>query len=244
VGPHYDSYDVFLLQVQGQRRWRIGQLKDDTLQPDVPLKILANFEPEQEWVLEPGDMLYLPPRWAHDGVAQGDCMTVSVGFRAPDGTELARELLIRWMEGMESPTKRQLYKDPRQPATATPGLMPEALQTFAAEAVARALKDPAALNTALGEILTEPKPRVWFEPGESLPDGVGVRLDARTRMVYDEARVFANGESWRAAGKDMRHLRLLADQRMLDAQAVAQVSEVLRELLDQWSEDGWLHPLA
>jgi 50S ribosomal protein L16 3-hydroxylase len=244
VGPHYDSYDVFLLQVSGQRRWRIGELKDTSLQPDVPLKILSNFEPTQEWLLEPGDMLYLPPRWAHDGVAVGDdCMTCSIGLRVPEGTELARELLIRWMEGMESPDKRRLYEDPKQPATSTPGLMPEALQTFAADAVARVLKDPAALNTALGEVLTEPKPRVWFQTGEPLPDGVGVQLDARTRMLYDAQRVFANGESWRAAGRDARHLRQLADRRSLSAEAVGQASEALRELLDQWAEDGWLHPM-
>jgi len=100
------------------------------------------------------------------------------------------------------------------------------------------------LHSALGEVLTEPKPRVWFQAGEQLPDGVGVRLDPRTRMVYDEQRIFANGESWRAAGKDARHLRQLADKRRLDAGVVGQVSEALRELLDQWAEDGWLHPDA
>jgi 50S ribosomal protein L16 3-hydroxylase len=242
VGPHFDSYDVFLLQVQGQRKWRIGPLKDASLQPDVPLKILSNFVPEQEWVLEPGDMLYLPPRWAHDGIAQGECITCSIGFRVPEETELAREVLLRWIEGLEAPAKPKLYQDPKQQATATPGLIPSALQDFAAAAVAKALADPSALSSALGEVLTEPKPRVWFEAGEPLPDGVGVRLDPRTRMVYDEQRVFANGESWRAAGKDARHLRLLADHRRLDASVVAQASEALRELLDQWSEDGWLHP--
>jgi hypothetical protein len=70
VGPHFDSYDVFLLQAHGRRRWRIGRQKDLSLQEGVPLKILANFEPEEEYVLEPGDMLYLPPRYAHDGVSQ------------------------------------------------------------------------------------------------------------------------------------------------------------------------------
>jgi 50S ribosomal protein L16 3-hydroxylase len=70
VGPHFDSYDVFLLQASGRRRWKIGRQKDLTLQEGVPLKILQNFEPEQEFVLEAGDMLYLPPRYAHDGVAE------------------------------------------------------------------------------------------------------------------------------------------------------------------------------
>jgi 50S ribosomal protein L16 3-hydroxylase len=95
VGPHFDSYDVFLLQAEGKRRWRIGKQKDLTLQKDVPLKILANFEPEQEFVLDAGDMLYLPPNYAHEGVSVGACMTYSIGFRAPAELELARELLQR-----------------------------------------------------------------------------------------------------------------------------------------------------
>jgi 50S ribosomal protein L16 3-hydroxylase len=98
VGPHFDSYDVFLLQAEGQRRWKIGKQKDLTLQKDVPLKILANFAPEQEFVLEAGDMLYLPPMYAHEGVAVGECMTYSIGFRAPAELELARELLQRFAD--------------------------------------------------------------------------------------------------------------------------------------------------
>jgi 50S ribosomal protein L16 3-hydroxylase len=98
VGPHFDSYDVFLLQAEGKRRWRIGKQKDLTLQKDVPLKILANFAPEQEFVLEAGDMLYLPPMYAHEGVAVGECMTYSIGFRAPAELELARELLQRFAD--------------------------------------------------------------------------------------------------------------------------------------------------
>jgi 50S ribosomal protein L16 3-hydroxylase len=98
VGPHFDSYDVFLLQAEGQRRWRIGKQKDLTLQKNVPLKILANFAPEQEFVLDAGDMLYLPPMYAHEGVAVGECMTYSIGFRAPAELELARELLQRFAD--------------------------------------------------------------------------------------------------------------------------------------------------
>jgi 50S ribosomal protein L16 3-hydroxylase len=93
VGPHFDSYDVFLLQAQGRRRWRIGRQDDLSLVPGLPLKILANFVPQEEYVLEPGDLLYLPPRYAHDGIAQGECQTYSIGFRAPARGELARGLL-------------------------------------------------------------------------------------------------------------------------------------------------------
>jgi 50S ribosomal protein L16 3-hydroxylase len=241
VGPHFDSYDVFLLQVSGCRRWRVGPLKNTQLEEGVPLKILSQFEPDQEWLLEPGDMLYLPPGWAHDGVAEGgECMTCSIGFRVPEAGGLAAEILTRVAENVDT-EQRQLYKDPGQLACANPGMVPAALQAFAAQAVAKALKDPAQLLSALGEVLTEPKPKVWFEMGEPLPDGVGVALDARTRMMYDEQRIYANGESWRAAGRDAQLLRKLADQRHLNAVDVARATADVRELLDQWSEDGWLH---
>ncbi|HAT32195.1 MAG TPA: cupin, partial [Janthinobacterium sp.] len=87
VGPHFDSYDVFLLQAQGQRRWQIGPQKDLSLVDGLPLKILSKFKPTEEFVLEPGDMLYLPPHYAHDGVAVGDCQTYSIGFRSPSYQE-------------------------------------------------------------------------------------------------------------------------------------------------------------
>lgn len=241
VGPHFDSYDVFLLQVHGVRKWRIGRLKDDTLVPGKPLKILQNFECEQEWVLEPGDMLYLPPRWAHDGIAQGECMTCSIGFRVPEAHALAAELLVRIAEGQDT-DQRLLYKDPQQPATAEPGRMPADLQAFAAEAVARALKDPAQVLAALGEVMTEPKPKVWFDIADVLPAGAGVVLHPATRMMYDDQRVYCNGESWRAAGADARLLRRLADRRELSAADVARASTALRDLLDQFCEDGWLMP--
>jgi 50S ribosomal protein L16 3-hydroxylase len=96
VGPHIDAYDVFLLQVQGRRRWRVGRAKQPQLREDVPLRMLTHFGAEHDWLLEPGDMLYLPPGWAHDGVAVGgDCMTASIGFRAPQAHELAQALLAR-----------------------------------------------------------------------------------------------------------------------------------------------------
>jgi 50S ribosomal protein L16 3-hydroxylase len=92
VGPHVDSYDVFLLQVEGRRRWRVAPPGDAGFIDGLPLKILSRFEPQHDWLLEPGDLLYLPPGWGHDGVADGgDCVTCSVGFRAPAADELARD---------------------------------------------------------------------------------------------------------------------------------------------------------
>ena len=90
VGPHIDQYDVFLLQASGRRKWMINQqaVSDADLLPDLPLKIIKDFIAESEWVLEPGDMLYLPPNIAHYGVALDDCMTFSIGFRAPSHADL------------------------------------------------------------------------------------------------------------------------------------------------------------
>jgi 50S ribosomal protein L16 3-hydroxylase len=242
VGPHFDSYDVFLLQAQGRRRWRIGRQRDLTLQDDVPLKILARFEPEQEYVLEPGDMLYLPPRWAHDGTAEGECQTYSIGFRAPAQAELARELLQRIAdEAAQAEGEPRLYRDPAQPATGSPGAIPEAMAQFARDALAAAMKDPHALERALGEYLTEPKPSVWFEAQRAPRRLRSVALDPRTRMLHDRRHVFINGEAWRAAGRDAALMRRLADRRRLDAQDLEGASEAARELLQSWCEAGWLH---
>ncbi len=241
VGPHFDSYDVFLLQAQGQRRWRIGRQKDLTLRDDVPLKVLAEFVPEQEFVLNPGDMLYLPPRYAHDGVALGECMTYSIGFRSPSRGELARELLQRLAEDADEVAGVALYRDPRQPAVDAPGAIPAALQAFAREALQAALKDPLALPRALGEYLTEPKPHVWFDAATAPRTISRLTLDRRTRMMHDAHHIFINGESYRASGRDARLMRRLADRRGLDAGDLARASADARALLLSWCEAGWLH---
>ena len=242
VGPHFDSYDVFLLQAHGQRRWRIGRQKNLRLVEGLPLKILADFQPEQEYVLDPGDMLYLPPRWAHDGVAVGECMTYSIGFRQPSRDEMVRELLQRVADDATDLVGDTAYRDPQQPATAQPALLPEAMLDFARDAVQRAFDDPTHLALLLGELLTEPKANVWFESGEAAAvAGGGVALDRRTRMLYDARHVFINGEGFRASGQDARLLRTLADARQLSATEVARLSAGARELFDQWHAAGWVH---
>ena len=241
VGPHFDSYDVFLLQAHGQRRWRIGRQKDLSLVPDMPLKILANFKPEYDWVLEPGDMLYLPPRYAHDGIAQGECMTYSVGFRVPQTGDLARELLVRLSEGAEDVAGSDLYQDAFQSAVSQPAAMPEGLKEFAKSALEKSLKDPKALQRALGEYLTEPKAHVWFDMGEMPDELQSVRLDRRSKMMYDDHFIFLNGESWRAAGKDASLMRQLADSRELTRVQLAKASLEALDLLMEWCDDGWLH---
>jgi 50S ribosomal protein L16 3-hydroxylase len=245
VGAHKDNYDVFLIQVAGKRRWRIGPVVDDTLVEGVPLKLLANFEPQEEHVLEPGDLLYLPPGWGHDGIAEGgECMTCSVGFRVPCEGDLARELLQRLPELMDEEEHGRLYRDPKQLATDTPGLVPAALSDFARRALERALRDPSLLQATLGELLSEPKPNVWFAQDEAADVAGGVTLHRRSRMMYDDTFVFINGESFHAGGRDARLMRRLADAGALTAREVAALSEGARELLDDWAAAGWVLPAA
>jgi 50S ribosomal protein L16 3-hydroxylase len=242
VGPHLDSYDVFLLQAQGRRRWRIGPVPDARLVPGVPLKILAKFRPQEEHVLEPGDMLYLPPGYGHDGVALGECQTCSIGFRAPARAELAGELLQRMAdEASDMAQGDALYADPAQTATGAPGAIPAALQRFARQALRAALADGQALDRALGEYLTEPKPQVWFDAGRAPRTLRALVLDRRTRMMHDADHVFVNGESWRASGRDAVLMRRLADGRRLEAAETARASAGARALLLSWCEAGWAH---
>ncbi len=121
VGPHFDQYDVFLVQGLGRRRWRVGPACDDSaaLLPHDDLRLLAQFEPTEEWVLEPGDILYVPPRFAHDGVAVGDdCMTYSIGFRAPSRSEL----IAHWCdEVLGAIDEGDRYEDPELRMQDNPG---------------------------------------------------------------------------------------------------------------------------
>ena len=137
---------------------------------------------------------------------------------------------------------RSLYQDPAQGATDAPARLPSALLDFATEAVAQALKDPLAVACALGEYMTAVKPQVWFdEPAHDFaPQGAGVRLDARTRMLYDEHHVFLNGESYRAKGADARLMQRLADQRSLSPRELARASAGALDLLADWHAAGWL----
>ena len=271
VGPHFDSYDVFLLQASGRRRWKIGRQTDLSLQRGVPLKILQNFEPDEEFVLDAGDMLYLPPAYAHEGIAEAstdangkavDCMTYSIGFRAPAGRELAASLLHRLGEFSEDAQEdadegdgdghklpaRRLYRDGTQAATDTPAAIPSQLLDFAQQVVLDALKDPLDLACALGEVITEPKSSSYFEApinilsfGSSASLQQTIRLDRRTRMMYDQHHIFMNGESYRARGADATLMRRLADQRGLSLKELRAASVQARDLLRDWYSAGWLH---
>ena len=243
VGPHVDSYDVFLLQLAGRRRWRIAKPAPRSLRDGVPLALLARFRAEETWTLDAGDMLYLPPGWAHEGTAVGACLTASIGFRAPTQAELGAELVQRLADGRDPRAPAPRYRDPRQPASATPARIPPALSAFAGEAVRRLANDRGLRAEALGTWLSEPKADTWFDakPGAHVGQGDSVRLDRRTRLLYDGQALYANGEAVAVGGRDARVLRRLADRRVLDAAAVAALGAETRALIDGWCEAGWLH---
>lgn len=253
VGPHFDSYDVFLLQVHGKRRWRIGAQRDLTLQPGLPLKVLQHFEPEEEWLLEPGDMLYLPPHIAHDGVAEGECMTCSIGFRAPSTGELAAQFLYYLAERGEADGSRDraaLYRDPQQPAVAKPAELPAALVDRVGAILAKIDWSEKDVSAFLGTYLSEPKPSVVFDPPERPLDETrfmkraskeGVRLDRKTVLLYDNRSYYLNGEESRLSGVKNWVIEL-ADSRSLSAKRFVTLSHQssVTALLHEWYRAGWI----
>ena len=128
-------------------------------------------------------------------------MTYSIGFRSPKQDELAREIFLRLSDPSDELAEEVVYQDPKQPAVTHPAEMPAALLTFAREALQKALAEPLALERALGEAMSDPKPHVWFEPAQDFGLIENVRLNQRTRMLYDAHHIFINGESYLASGR-------------------------------------------
>ncbi len=232
VGPHVDQYDVFLLQAQGRRRWRIAERFDPRLREGMPLRLLANFHPEQEWVLEPGDLLYLPPGVAHDGVAQGESITISIGFRVPTRQELADAWAER--QGRTAPLAGHLSDTVRRRAS-SPARLPEELVHAARAALRNAAPTTRQLRQTLLEHCTEPKPQVFFDPPRrpmASPRFArrirrdGVAADLRTRMLYSGPDFAINGELQEALSalpaSDRRRLRTLAEQGRLSPESVTE----------------------
>lgn len=246
VGPHFDSYDVFLLQAHGQRRWRISAQKDLSLLEGAPLKILKNFRMEQEYVLEPGDMLYLPPHYAHDGEALGECMTYSIGFRAPAYQELGEAFLQFMADSIDLPGR---YADPELAPSRHPAEINRAMLSRVAEELAKVRFTDDDVTVFLGEYLSEPKANVIFDsPARPMTlarfaqaaSRRGITLSRKTRMLYRGKHVFINGESFAVSSKDKASLVLLANARTLDGNQFAAVSPDVLEAFHLWYEDGWI----
>jgi 50S ribosomal protein L16 3-hydroxylase len=247
VGPHVDNYDVFLLQGFGRRRWRYGRQDDATFRPGLPLRILRRFAPSHDHVFGPGDMLYLPPEWGHDGVALEPCTTYSIGFRAATAQELAIAFLDFMRDEVDLAGR---YADPGLRPTTKPARIPDAMVRRVA-AMLRALRwDDALVRRFLGRMLSEPKPIVVFDPPRAplAPAEFrrrvaqrGLALDARTLMLYDDAAIHVNGEPVERAAGDAALLRL-ADQRALPARDCRRLGPAALRLLHRWYADGYLAP--
>jgi len=245
VGPHVDSYDVFLVQGKGRRRWQVSRQADLAFVPGLDLKILERFEPEEEWVLEPGDMLYLPPEVAHYGIAETDCLTWSVGFRAPSDQELAAGFLDYLGERLELEGR---YADPGLAPARAPGRIPPALLAHVARTVSRVRAGRADALEFAGRFLTEPKAHVYFTPPArplsrarlaAAAARRGLALDARARLLYAGRRFFLNGETVQVTAACAGWLRKLADSRNLVSTAGAPAAFL--DLAHEWHARGFLH---
>jgi 50S ribosomal protein L16 3-hydroxylase len=244
VGPHFDSYDVFLLQGMGHRRWRISKQKNLDLIEDLPLKILKHFKPEKEYVLGPGDMLYLPPHYAHDGVAEDDCMTWSIGFRAPSTQEIAQGFLDFMRDRIDLPGR---YADPNLERQNHAGEISAGMLGQFEDMIGLIKWNRNDIAEFVGEHLSEPKPHVFFNPPGRLVGraafgrGVakrGIELDAKTRLFFTGKRFFINGEMLLASGPEGRALKTLADRRHLPSPV--ELPTNLMDLFYDWYETGWL----
>jgi len=206
VGPHFDNYDVFLLQGYGKRRWQVGQVcdSDSPMLQHADLKILAEFVKTEEWVLEPGDMLYLPPLLAHCGTAEDDCMTYSVGFRAPS----AAEVLTHFTDflGQFLPDEERYSDADAQPTSDPTQIQRDALDRLKA-LLTEHMSDERLLMTWFGQFMTEPKyPELiaGIEIDEegflgSLENGAILIRNPSARMAWsevgDDLVLFASGQS-------------------------------------------------
>ena len=222
VGPHVDSYDVFLLQGAGRRRWTVW---------DSSRLLLRE-------VVEPGDLLYLPPGLRHDGVALDPCFTCSIGFRAPRGAELGVAFLD-WLHERGLPDAA--YRDPGLAPASRPARIPPHLVSFAARVVGRIRWSARDVADFLGEYLTMPKPQVVFRAGRARRPlrRSTVRLDPKTQLLYSGPRFFINGDALSAGGRRAAALRSLADRRCAQGERLAGAG--LADLICGWQRLGYLH---
>jgi 50S ribosomal protein L16 3-hydroxylase len=246
VGPHFDSYDVFLLQGLGHRRWQISEQKDRTLVAGAPLRILQKFTVEHEWVLESGDMLYLPPHWAHNGIAEDDCMTYSIGFRTPSYQELGEQFLVYLQDNL---SLEGMYADPDLKVQAHPSEISAAMLRQTEHAINRVKWDKADIANFLGSYLSEPKPHIFFDPPakpwsrkrfQQAAEGAGIELDLKTQMLCHANTVFINGEAHPVGEDSYPILRALADYRRLEA--TVNLPTAVMDLLYRWYADGYIVP--
>ncbi len=238
VGPHTDQYDVFLLQAEGCRRWQIAQDFNDTLHEGTELNVLESFEAEQEWVLEPGDMLYLPPGVAHHGVALDRCMTWSIGMRAPSTADLL-QAMGEWLADRHDEGRR--YSDPDLRAPSHAGEIDGASIGRFADMLASAHGDDGEFTEFLGSFLSRYRlahdplgPEHPVDPEtllSSLGQGARLRHNPWTRLLWSEtgggARLFAAGQVYACAPDAAK---TICDRRALSSKGSILASEHARLL--------------
>jgi 50S ribosomal protein L16 3-hydroxylase len=244
VGPHMDSYDVFLLQASGQRHWRWGKTANRALQEDQPIKLLRHFEGGQTALLEAGDMLYLPAGWAHDGVAQGTCMTYSIGFRASTEREIVGEFYARAADLLER-DGRQVRDPGRRPNKNPARIAPAITRDY--ETLIRSYRPTRAqIANFAGEHLSEPANHVFFDAPHSALSQTqflkkastgGLRLHHAARALYDTKNLFINGQS---SPSTSRLLRQFFDQRELLPASMALCSDNDFDFLYDCYCNGWI----
>jgi 50S ribosomal protein L16 3-hydroxylase len=238
VGAHVDNFDVFLVQAHGKREWLIEDrpVEKDDFVPGLPIRLLKKFKPTHRWVLEPGDILYLPPRFPHHGIAQGDkCMTVSVGFRAPTVHEVMNGLVSKAMsEGSE--TLR--YSDPDLKAQKPGEISPAAIKELKA-AVEKEMLSDSFITDWLGSFTTEPYCDVEFERMAKTPAPAVIKKaleNASTLSRAEGARFayvrgdggsiifYANGQRSELGGKVAKVAMLIADQVTIPTDAIRKLT--------------------
>lgn len=223
VGAHMDSYDVFLLQGSGKRRWKINAQPDLTLVDNVPLRLLKHFVAEQEWVLEPGDMLYLPPNIAHHGISEDDdCMTYSIGFRVPKTQELIEGFLAHLQDTIQVDG---LYEDADLSLQQHPAAISDAMIEKVETMLQNIAWDKTIVSDFLGRYLTEPKPDVLYETStDSMNIGAiaqlladqSLWLDLKSQLLFTDTHFYINGEPLVVPDDIKEQVRELADKRCLD----------------------------
>ena len=235
-------------QGRGQRRWQIGRQSDRRLVDGAPLKILSNFEPTHDWVLDPGDMLYLPPEWAHNGTAIGECMTYSIGFRSPSAQELGTEFLTYLQEHLQLDGR---YADPDLKVQKNSARICDAMVDRVGEMVERLRWNRASVADFLGRYLTEPKADVFFDPPAE-PIGKraftarirrhGLRLDRRSILLYHRGCFYLNGEIQCLEHDEQKRFKTLAHRRSLSPSMIDGAAKATLGQLYQWYVDGFAHP--
>src|SRR4051812_27140502 len=243
VGPHFDSYDVALIQAAGRRRWQISAQRDLELVAGAPLKILRRFNSQRQWTVTSGDVLYLPPRYAHHGVALDECITWSVGFRAP----ARREMIERFLDFLRDQERAdESYRDPLlQPQRHAGAIGTDMLRKI--KTMVKALRwTDADIERCLGEYLTEPRAGAVFDQARRAPaqkfskliDTAGLRLALPTRMLTAGRRVFINSESTPAPAASLKVLQRLADTRRVPP--AQRINTATRALLYEWYRAGYI----